>query len=164
MIETEQLKSYTFTKSPSYLVLIIISINMFFWLAYIFILIIEESFDAFGSGTFANLWYDVLLLIGLIIFQQVIHLVLIWRRYTESYIVSKNQIKHKRWIFVKEKQEYSLKNIISVKINKSFRGNILNYWDIKIVYSILPLWSEDRNEVTIKNVSNPEYLISLIKE
>ena len=159
MIETEIQKSFKFTKSPSYLILIIILINILFWLVYILILLISDMFDTFWSGTFINLWYDTLLLVSIIIIQNIIYFIMIWRRYTENYIVSKNEIKHKKWIFVKEEEDYSLKNIVSIETKKSFWGNILNYWDVIISYTNI-----GQNKVTIKNISNPEYFISLIKE
>ena len=159
-------KSYKFTKSPSYLLLIVILVNMLFGLAYITILIVEDEFHIFGSWTILNLLNHTVLLIVMMIIQQIIYFIMIWRRYTESYTVSTNEIKHKKWIFIKDKQEYSLKNMISMDIHKSFWGNILNYWNITISYvgSTSAINKNEIFKVVIERVSNPEYLISLMKE
>lgn len=156
-METEIQTTYRFIQSPSYLLLIVISLNVLFWWIYIILLIIEDQFQVFGSGTILNLLNHTAVLIGIMLIQQIVYFMLIWQRYTERYTLSTDEIKHKKWIFIKKEQRYLLNNVTSTEINKSFWGNLLNYGDITLSSSMGPI-------VTIRRVANPEYLVSLIKK
>lgn len=120
--------------SPAVLVIRLIVLEIIFGILFIVISLIDEfiTTSKIVSNVTTSIETDILLTIILFTLQIFITLYLFLFWYNKFYVLDKNELISYQGIFFKKENRYVLKSLESVKYERSFIGDFLNFEDIII--------------------------------
>ena len=126
----------------SYIILFfkLLSLEIFFAVFYLIVripktVIFDGRFAVSDLGQLYNMGTFYFLILFFIKIILSLYLVLLW--VSEEYEINEGIIFHRRGVFRKTEDSYSLKNLGSFTIYQSFLGRLFNYGDIKVFSPVL---------------------------
>jgi membrane protein YdbS with pleckstrin-like domain len=103
-------------------------------------------------------WISVTYFFVLSILEIIMVSLIVLQWANEEYEIKDGMVYHRRGVFSRSEDVYTLKNLGSVNLMQNFWARLFNFGSVKLYSPIL------KQEFYIINVHNPKYVVSLIKQ